>query len=269
MEKNAPIVFLDSGIGGLPYFEWMLREVPQETYIYVADRKNFPYGERETGELIALVIAVVEQIINELKPKLVVIACNTASVVALAKLRDRFKIPFVGVVPALKTAAERSHYRRIGLLATSRTVADAYTDRLISDYASDCRVTRVGNPDIVDFIERYFLHSSIDERQDLLDDTVKQFTEASIDFLVIGCTHFIFIEDDLRKALGQAVYIIDSREGVGKQVIRLLEKHDLRSRNHGSRSLYVTSAEKEPDRYRDFSQMYGLTFNGLLKSHAR
>ena len=269
MEKNAPIVFLDSGIGGLPYLEWMLNELPEESYIYVADRKNFPYGERETDELIALVIAVVGQIANELKPKLIVVACNTASVVALAKLRERFDISFVGVVPALKPAAERSNYRRIGLLATSRTVADTYTDRLINDYASDCRVTRVGNPNIVDFIERYFLHSSIDERQELLDDTVKQFTEANIDFLVIGCTHFIFIEDDLRKALGPFVDIIDSREGVGMQVIRLLEKSNLRSRNHGSGSLYVTSLEKEPDRYRDFSRMYGLTFKGLLKAHAR
>lgn len=269
MEKNAPIVFLDSGIGGLPYLEWMLNELPEESYIYVADRKNFPYGERETDELITLVIAAVEQIVNELKPKLIVVACNTASVAALAKLRDRFKIPFVGVVPALKPAAERSNYRRIGLLATSRTVADAYTDRLINDYASDCRVTRVGNPNIVDFIEKYFLNSSRDERQKLLDDTVRQFKDANIDFLVIGCTHFIFIEDDLRKALGPAVDIIDSREGVGRQVIRMLEKLNLRNRNHGSRSLYVTSLEKEPDRYRDFSRMYGLSFKGLLKDSAR
>ena len=129
---HRPVVVFDSGVGGLPYLQRLREFLPDETFSYVADTANFPYGEKSTAELNDIVHRQMERLIHRIVPKLVVVACNTASVVALSELRAAFGLPFVGVVPAVKPAAETTENKRIGLIATRKTVEDPYTDMLES-----------------------------------------------------------------------------------------------------------------------------------------
>jgi glutamate racemase len=117
-----PIAFLDSGVGGLPYLAHTRRLLPGERYVYVADRENFPYGEKESARIVDAALSLTERLVAREHPRLVVVACNTMSVIALPMLRARFSLPFVGVVPAVKPAASLSRRRRVGVLATRQTV---------------------------------------------------------------------------------------------------------------------------------------------------
>ena len=146
-EGAKPIAFLDSGVGGLPYLEMAREHLPKENFIYLADRKNFPYGTKSAEEVFAAVAVLTDRILAAEKPKVFVLACNTMSVVALTRLRKLYpRLPFVGVVPAVKPAAERTKVKRIGVLATNRTLQDAYLDDLIRRFASSCEVVRVAGP---------------------------------------------------------------------------------------------------------------------------
>ena len=274
MADSSPIGFLDSGIGGLPYLAWIRRRRPRERYAYIADNEYFPYGERPRDRLVSHLIDTVRIIVEKLAPKLLVLACNTASVAALDTLRDRFELPIVGVVPALKPAAERSKGRRIALLATSRTVAERYTDDLIERFADDCVVARIGNGNIVDFVEHQFLAASAEEKKAFLAGTVEELKQSQIDTVVIGCTHFIYIEDELRAGLGDEVAIIDSVAGVGRQIIRVLEEKNLQVSPAASPledtvdALYLTSKNKSAETKETFalaSSRFELSFCGLLK----
>ena len=233
MPGHAPIVFFDSGVGGLPYLDWTRRRAPNERFVYVADRRNFPYGETPRDRLTAGIIGSVRGIIDAINPKLLVLACNTASVVALAALRERFDVPVVGVVPAVKPAGRKSKTRRIGLLATSRTVADAYTNSLIDQFASDCIVTKIADGRIVNFVETGLLDASADDRRNILNDAIEEFRAAGIDTLVVGCTHFTHLEAEIRAAVGEAVLVVDSVEGVGRQVLRVLREQGIESDQPG------------------------------------
>ncbi len=133
-----PVAFLDSGVGGLPYLAHARKHLRGQRFVYVADRENFPYGEKSRPEIIEAALAVAGRLIEREHPRLVVVACNTMSVVALAELRARFHVPFVGVVPAVKPAASLSRKKRVGVLATRQTVEGDYLRNLIGQHASGC-----------------------------------------------------------------------------------------------------------------------------------
>lgn len=265
MSDTRPVAFLDSGVGGLPYLKWVRDALPSENYVYVADNAGFPYGTKPAAEVVSIVSDRVERTIRSEEPKAIVIACNTASVAALADLRNQFPVPFIGVVPAVKPAANLSRNGRIGLLATNGTISDGYTDKLIADFASSCSVVRIGDGSIVDFIENKYLRSSAEDREKALTGSIERMKSAGIDTLVIGCTHFIYIEDDLQEALDGSVEIIDSREGVGRQVIRIVESLGMNDRTDKYSRLYTTS-HKNRSRYEDFADSFGLEYCGVLKN---
>ncbi|MDZ7793268.1 MAG: aspartate/glutamate racemase family protein [Spirochaetia bacterium] len=209
--------------------------------------------------------------------KLMLIACNTASVVALEELRRQYDIPFIGVVPAVKPAAELSKQRAIGVLATRRTVEDPYTENLISRFAAECRVVRYAGVEIVQLVELNYFSSTEEEREAILQPAVDFFTYQAVDALVVGCTHFIFVEELLHKMLKGSVEIIDSREGVAQQALRILEEsHLFRDKNvtsnstrsgTGTNRLYVSGKGlnfQENERYHQFSKMFELEWSGRL-----
>ena len=220
--NSKKIAFFDSGVGGIPYLLMVAGRYPEGKYFYCADTKYFPYGQKPDERIREIVLEGVGRLIDSVEPDLVVVACNTASVVALGALRDTFPLPFVGVVPAVKPAARISTVKRIGLLATSRTVAEAYTDNLIQSFASDCRVFRLASPELVTFVEHGYPSASAEEIEGALRDTVDWCVENRIDTLILGCTHFIFLGDHLARLLGPGVAIVDSVEGVGNQALRVL-----------------------------------------------
>ncbi len=154
------IGFLDSGIGGLPYLAHLRRRRGGGRFVYVADRENFPYGEKGREEIIAATLSLAGRLIARENPRLVVVACNTMSVVALDALRARFSLPFVGVVPAVKPAAELSRRRRVGVLATRQTVEGEYLRKLIERHANGCSVVSLSSGGLVEFVEKGTVRSS-------------------------------------------------------------------------------------------------------------
>ncbi|MCM1321353.1 MAG: glutamate racemase [Bacteroides sp.] len=213
--------FLDSGTGGLSYMLYLKKFRPQCRCVYLADTRNFPYGEKTSEQIRECAANAAETLMNLCSPRVIVIACNTMSVTALDSLRCRFAVPFVGTVPAVKLAASLSKTRRLGLLATRHTVSHPYTDKLIADFASDCAVIKRGDPELVEFVERRLFSASYEERLAAVMPAVEFFKAENVDTIILGCTHFIHLAEELQKAAGSAIRVIDSRGGVMKQALKL------------------------------------------------
>ncbi|MDR1352822.1 MAG: glutamate racemase [Treponema sp.] len=232
---SRPVLFLDSGIGGLPYCRRFTGRNPDERVIYAADRANFPYGAKSGGELGEILAALVRRLDDFFKPKLAVLACNTASVTALALLRERFPgIHWVGTVPAVKPAANASLKRHIGILGTARTIADPYTERLLRRCGPGCRLTGIAAPELVGFVESGGDRAAIDEQRGQAAPYIDGFRRAGADAVVLGCTHFVFLRGAFESLSGagdpeEAVRIFDSVEGVASRAESLLERHGIRA----------------------------------------
>ncbi|GHV70815.1 glutamate racemase [Spirochaetia bacterium] len=217
-----PILFLDSGAGGLPYYRDFHIRNPAEKLVYAADRENFPYGAKDPSLLISLLTALMEKLINRFDPRLVVLACNTASVTALDHLRSSFSpLPFVGTVPAIKPAAEGSRRRSIGLLGTARTVEDPYIADLAARYAGGCSLSALAAPDLVDFVERRLEDADEAERLAAVKPYVEKFRAGGADAVVLGCTHFLLLADEFRLAASPDIKIYDSIEGISRRIENL------------------------------------------------
>jgi glutamate racemase len=263
--KTKPILYFDSGVGGLPYLADARDLMPGERFIYLADRKHFPYGEKTQSRLRRLVLGTMQQALARFDPKVVVVACNTASVVALDALRSRFALPFVGVVPAVKLAADRLDAGRIGVLATRQTSAAGYTDVLISSFAPHCEVMRIPLANMVELVEYDFFTTSVEEKLRAIAVELDGFACSDFDTIVLGCTHFILIEEELRLVLGKHINLVDSRSGVSRQLMRVLQAEDMVSGSpEGKHCLYVTGHAPPEERYRLFAERYGLKLAGTL-----
>ncbi len=260
-----PVAFLDSGVGGLPYLAHARAAAPRERYVYVADRENFPYGEKDPASIIDASVSVTERLIAREHPRMVVVACNTISVVALAALRARFPMPFVGVVPAVKPAAALSRKRRVGILATRQTVEGEYLRRLIETHAADCSVVSLPAAGLVEFVEDAMFRASPQERMERVRQEVERFRGERIDALVLGCTHFLHLEEEFRDLLGrEGITLVDSREGVSRQVARLLAETPSSGAFGGESALYVTGPVPLESRYSWFAGQFGLRLEETL-----
>ncbi|HPX26277.1 MAG TPA: glutamate racemase [Treponemataceae bacterium] len=263
-------VFIDSGTGGIPYMLYLSEKYPGYSSMYVADTENFPYGEKTHERIIETLTHLIEKILLIVEPKVIVIACNTMSVTALSALRERFSVPFVGTVPAVKLAGKISTNKRIGLLATERTVQESYTDKLISDFAPDCTVYKRGDAGLVSFIEYNYLFSTKEERYKALEGAHQFFSSRNIDTLILACTHFIHLTKEIQELFGSGVAVIDSREGVVKQAIRLIEgsavNTDKKTSQKSSAVFYYTGNkdEKTITSYSSLMKNLGVRWGGML-----
>lgn len=233
--KVAPILVVDSGVGGLSIQAHIQRRLPWVPCLYVADSAAFPYGTKSEDEVLWRVVSLVETLVGIHRPALVVIACNTASTLVLPHLRARLNIPVVGVVPAIKTAAALSQTRQIGLLATPATVRRDYTLRLIEEFAGDCQVVRVGSGDLVHLAEAYVQGREPSPEQ--LGEILAPFFQEglAVDAIVLGCTHFPLLRPVLEKAVPKPVRWVDSGEAIARRVEQLLGQMtglELPSRSH-------------------------------------
>ena len=265
MTNSPPLVFCDSGIGGLPYLDWVRKRLPGENFLYLADTAGFPYGEKDPVGLRSLLKGHLELLNRRFTPKAVILACNTASVVTLGYLRNHFFLPLVGTVPAIKPAAGLPGRRCIGLLATNRTVEEAYTRRLIQDFASHCRVVKRGIPGLVDFVERKLHHSSQEEVEEYLRPLVEDLSDRGVDTLVLGCTHFVFLKAALQRMFKFSVEIVDSVEGVGRQVLRIVEKTGRAPEGAVGRArFYTTGGTGGLEIPREFAHRFDMEDLGVL-----
>ncbi|MCR5724229.1 MAG: glutamate racemase [Treponema sp.] len=214
--------FLDSGTGGIPYMLALKEKQKAARCVYLGDTAHFPYGEKTPEEVSAAASSVIRMMVERWQPRALVIACNTISVTALDSLRAQFPtLPIVGTVPAIRLAARVTKNKRIGLLATNATVNHPYCARLIADYASDCEVFSRGDPDLVAFIEQKFFTASDAEKYDAVRPAVSFFTERGCDTIILGCTHFTHIAREIAAVAGSGVSVIDSRDGVANQALKV------------------------------------------------
>ena len=218
----SPILILDSGAGGLTIFDEINRIMPWLPVIYCADNGGFPYGPRPQEEVIQRVSQCLNSLYQRYHPSLAVIACNTASTVALSRAREELPIPVVGVVPAIKTAASLSQNQCIGLLATPGTVQRQYTDDLIHDFASHCEVIRVGSTELVQIAENKL--KGIPVNLNKIKSIIAPFTntEKTPDQVVLGCTHFPLLKRELSLCAPDICWV-DSGEAIARRVATLLE----------------------------------------------
>lgn len=221
---TAPVVLVfDSGVGGLSIARCIRGSLPGVDLVYLADNAGFPYGDKAEEVVTGRVVSLVRQALEESPADLVVIACNTASTVALPALRAAITVPVVGVVPAIKPAAALSANRRIGVLATPATIRRPYLDRLAGEFAADCQLTRVGQPDLVHWIEAWVsAPASLPEAE--LGQALTPFTAAGVDTVVLGCTHYPLILANLQAHLPQVVHWVDSGEAIARRTAYLLRE---------------------------------------------
>ena len=268
--KN-PLVYIDSGIGGLPYMMHCYQTLRGHRYIYVADRKHFPYGEMRAPELYRVLTDLVHTIVRIHTPQLIVVACNTASVTTLEKLRRTFSVPFVGVVPAVKPAALHSTRGKIALLVTERTAAEEYLFDLIAQFGSENTIRVIAAGGVVAAIEAHCEALESPPPRAVVAEiapVVAELQRLRIDTLVLGCTHFIYILDYLRSALGETITIIDSRAGVTKRVQTLLapaEQHRAITTHYPlPPEIFTTGAKAPPHNIVALATACGVRFGGQL-----
>lgn len=224
MNNTNPIGFFDSGVGGSSIWKEVVQLLPNENSIYLADSENAPYGEKPVNQIIALSKKNTEHLIK-LNCKLVVVACNTATTNAIDFLRTTYKIPFIGIEPAIKPAALNSQTRSIGILATKGTLSSELFSKTSELYSSNINVVEVVGAGLVELIEEGKQDSA--EMEVLLRELLKSFLLAQIDYLVLGCSHYPYLIPKLEQILPKSVKIIDSGEAVARQTKRILEKFDL------------------------------------------
>ena len=222
---NRALGIFDSGVGGLSVLNAIHRQLPGESAIYLADQAHVPYGPRTMDEVRAFCEEITQYLLS-LDTKLIVVACNTASAAALQHLRGAFPgVPFVGMEPAVKPAAEHTHSGVVGVLATPATFQGALYASVIERFASGVRVLQDTCPGLVGQIEKGELNSR--ETYRILEDALIPMLAQGIDTVVLGCTHYPFVIPLIQDIVGADVRVIDPAPAVARQVGRLLEKHDL------------------------------------------
>ncbi|GAC1551979.1 MAG: glutamate racemase [Beijerinckiaceae bacterium] len=227
MTRPPKILVFDSGLGGLTVFAEVARLRPEADFIYFADDAAFPYGALSEAELVTRVQSVLDVAIAEHAPDLVVIACNTASTLVLSPLRAAYPtLPFVGTVPAIKPAAERSRSQMISVLATPGTVARDYTRALIATHAGHCRVTLVGSQTLAALAEAEMKGEPIEERDITTAITPCFVSDPSLnartDTIVLACTHYPLLQERFRRLAPWPVEWIDPGPAIARRVDAVL-----------------------------------------------
>ncbi|ABE53529.1 glutamate racemase [Shewanella denitrificans OS217] len=233
---SGPILVFDSGIGGLSVLAEIRKRLPAENYCYLFDNARLPYGDLSESELIRGCVELICQQVQQVEAKIVVVACNTASTLVLPVLRQRLTIPVVGVVPAIKPAALLSKRKHIGVLATPGTVSRDYTHGLISQFAEDCQVDLFGSSELVMLAEQKAAKLPVNNQQ--LAKILAPIKASKLDVLVLGCTHFPMIKEELSQYLGESVLLLDSGEAIANRVASLLEPAALSEALHSGTTLH-------------------------------
>lgn len=222
--RSPTVLVFDSGLGGLSVFREVARVRPDARFVYAADSAAFPYGAWSEASLVERVDQVMEDLIAAYRPDLVVIACNTASTLALPVLRARHAIPFVGTVPAIKPACATSVSKRISVLATPGTVRRDYTASLIRDFAQTCNVALVPSDKLAGLAESILIGDPVDDadiRAEIAPCFVREGSSRT-DTVVLACTHYPLILDHLKRLAPWPVSWVDPAPAIARRVASLL-----------------------------------------------
>ena len=235
-EAHQPVAFFDSGLGGISVLRAAVRALPHENFLYYGDSANAPYGTKPREEIIRLSRCVMEKVLD-MGAKAVVIACNTATSVAVQELRQMYPDRIIiGIEPAIKPAIERFACGNIVVMATETTLREKKFDELTETYAQTANIIKCPCPELVEFVERGELKGEAVEKAiaDRLQGCEK------IDAVVLGCTHFPFLKDAVRNVIGKKPMIFDGADGTAKETKRRLEEANLA--NHSEGRVMITNS---------------------------
>ncbi|NML35259.1 glutamate racemase [Paraburkholderia antibiotica] len=224
--SQAPIGIFDSGLGGLSVLRAVRAQLPDEALLYVADSLYAPYGERDDDFITDRTLAIGAWLV-ERGAKALVVACNTATAQSIAQVREQLPIPLIGVEPGIKPAALQSKSRVAGVLATQATLRSARFQGLLERYAADCRFLCQPGHGLVQAVERCDVGSA--ELRALLRSYLEPMLEAGADTLVLGCTHYPFLDAAIRDIVGERLALIDTSVAIARQLERVLDQHGLRA----------------------------------------
>ncbi|WP_421565799.1 glutamate racemase [Ochrobactrum sp. EDr1-4] len=261
---ERPILVFDSGIGGLTVLRELRVMMPDRRFVYIADDAGFPYGDWEEEALRARIVELFGKFIAEHNPEIAVIACNTASTLVLDDLRRAYPlVPFVGTVPAIKPAAERTSSGLVSVLATPGTVKRAYTRDLIQSFGSQCHVRLVGADRLAGVAEAHIRGEKIDEAL-VVDQITPCFVEMDgkrTDIIVLACTHYPFLVNVFRRLAPWPVDWLDPAEAIARRTVSLLSPREIDEALHHHDDLAVFTSNKPDYAIRRLMQGFGLQFS--------
>ncbi|KVO06275.1 glutamate racemase [Burkholderia ubonensis] len=223
---GAPVGVFDSGLGGLSVLRAVRAQLPDESFVYVADSRNAPYGPRDEAFITERTLAIGEWLARE-GAKALVVACNTATAQSIAAIRERLAIPLVGVEPGIKPAAALSASGIAGVLATQSTLASARFQALLDRYGAGRRFICQPGHGLVEAVELGDTHSPA--LRALLDGYLQPMLDAGADTLVLGCTHYPFFTETIRDLVGDRLTIVDTSDAIARQLARVLDERGLRA----------------------------------------
>jgi glutamate racemase len=222
MNPDAPLLFFDSGVGGLSVLGPTRDALPTAPIVYAADSAGYPYGTKPEAEIASRVPALLGRLVERFQPRLVVIACNTACTIALDHVRAALDVPVVGTVPAIKPAGEVTKCGVIGVLGTEATVRQPYVDTLAKEFASHCTVLRFGSPELVALAEAKLAGDpvNVDQVRRAALPLFEQASGGDIDTVVLACTHFPLLGEELREAFPGLSWV-DGGAGIARRIVHL------------------------------------------------
>jgi len=240
---NRPIGVFDSGVGGLSIWRVIRKLLPQESLVFFADSGHVPYGEKSTEELADLTGRITAFLLDE-GCKMIVVACNTATVHAIDHLRKRFSdVPFVGVVPVVKTLASRTRTGTIAVLSTPATADSPYLANLIGEFAPDKRVVNVGCDGLEDLVEAGNIRTQ--QTTALLEKHLAPVQASDADVVGLGCTHYPFLRSRIKSLLGPGVRVYDPSRPVARRVRQLLRESESFASNADPEFRFFTTGDTE------------------------
>lgn len=235
---NNPIGIIDSGVGGLSIASKLIEKLPDESFIYLADSKNCPYGNKSAKQIFELTQRMVDFLIEK-EIKLLIVACNTITVTSIEKLRKKYpKLPIIGIVPVIKTATEKTGSGKIGIFSTIATAKSRYQKDLINKFAKDFQVVNIGSKTLVRLIEKL----DFEAINQVLEKELKIFKLSKIDVLALGCSHFPLIQDQIQQFL-PGVLILDSSDAVIRQTERILKVNKILSKSQKQSYTFYTTGD--------------------------
>ena len=258
VKSNSPILLFDSGFGGLTVLSELRAQLPQAPVIYAADTAGLPYGEKTEAEVAARVAGLLGRLAERYHPRIICIACNTASTIALGMVRDVLETPIVGTVPAIKPAAGLTRSGTIGLLGTAATIRQAYVDNLEAEFANGNRLLRHAAPELVSAAESKLRGQAPDPSAFIraAEGLLNQDGGDEIDTVVLACTHFPLVKTELAEAFGKKVQFIDGAEGIARRIAYLTQGQSFD--RHGDDLAIVTGAGLDDVELRGGLKRYGI-----------